>query len=51
MAGLSDEQMTDVNDAIVVFDKIGDNKVAVEDIVRILRALGKKTSYWLNHFW
>jgi len=40
MANVSEEDMTEITDAIMVFDREGDNKLAVEDITRCLRALG-----------
>ena len=41
MANVSEEDMTEITDAIMVFDREGDNKLAVEDITRCLRALGR----------
>merc|ERR1712001_542609 len=40
MAGVTEEEMIEITDAIMVFDREGDNKLAVRDIVKCLRALG-----------
>ncbi len=40
MANIGDDEMTEITDAIMVFDREGDNKLAVRDIIGCLRALG-----------
>jgi len=40
--------MTEITDAIMVFDREGDNKLAVQDITRCLRALGMNPG---SHEW
>lgn len=41
MAKVSESVMIDIKDTITIFDKVGDGKLNVNDIVNALRSLGK----------
>lgn len=40
MAKLSESVMAEIKDAVNIFDRVGDGKVDVKDIVNLLRSLG-----------
>lgn len=40
MAKLPESMMAEIKDAVSIFDRVGDGKVAVTDIINLLRALG-----------
>ena len=51
MAEISDEQMETYRDAFALFDKRGDNKIALSDLGNALRALGlNPTEVSMLHF-
>eukprot|EP01136_Pigoraptor_vietnamica_P007931 Opistho-1_new@42655 len=41
MAGLNEDQIAEYKEGFVLFDKKGDNKIALADLGRVLRSLGQ----------
>ena len=51
MAKLSAGVMEEIKEVVSIFDKVGDGKVDVNDIINVLRSLGKRTlRYYLLFF-
>ena len=48
MAKLSDGDMQEIQEVVGIFDRVGDGKVDVNDIVNILRSLGEHNLFFMN---
>ena len=47
MAKVSDSDLQEIQEVVGIFDKVGDGKVDINDIVNILRSLGKLLNWLL----